>query len=230
LGGAQSIAGGEHLALGLARAARRLKAVVQRLGGGQPIGLYCGGAFCLAVGRSRFRQLIQILVGQARRAAHARAIAGECRRNVLVDYAGRGALGIELGIVLVGLNQGPVDRSGPRSGAHQASVGGRLGRKRHDPEGPRRGCGKRCNLRTPRNRPLPPSTTQHTPHPPSSTRGHGPATHSNRSPAILTLIGLASSWSENNDLAKTRFRQLIRANHPPVILWANLSSLWGCRR
>ena len=51
LGRAQLLAGGEHLAFGLARAGRRLEAVVQGLRGGQPVGLHRDGAFGLGVGR-----------------------------------------------------------------------------------------------------------------------------------------------------------------------------------
>jgi hypothetical protein len=168
LGRAQRLAGGKHLALGLARAGRRLEAVEERLRGGQPIGLHRDGAFGLGVdcrnprGPRRPHQLIQILVGQARGAAHARAIARERGGNVLVDRAGGGALGIELGIVLVGLDQGLFHAAGARAVAHQASVGG----KRRDPEGRRRGCGKRCNLRAPRDCRSPPSPPQHAQTPP----------------------------------------------------------------
>src|SRR5262249_55995174 len=112
LGGAQRLARGEHLALGLARAGRRLEAVEQRLRGGQPIGLHRDGALGLGVSRGnprcrprRPRQLIEILVGQARGAAYARAIARKRGGHVLVGRAGGGALGIELRIVLVGLDQ-----------------------------------------------------------------------------------------------------------------------------
>src|SRR5262249_57263963 len=83
--------------------------------------------------------------------------------HVLVDRAGGGALGIELGIVLVGLDQGLVHGAGACSGANQTSVGGRLGRERRDPKGRRRGYGKRCNLCSTRNRPSPPTIPQHAP-------------------------------------------------------------------
>src|SRR5262249_1249356 len=86
--------------------------------------------------------------------------------HVLVDRAGGGALGIELWIVLVGLDQGLVHGARARSGAHQASVGGRLGRERSDPEGRRRGYGKRRNARAPGYCPPPPSPPQHAQPPP----------------------------------------------------------------
>src|SRR5262249_22578694 len=148
------------------------------------------GAFGLGVGGGnprggprRPRELIEILVGEARGAAHARAIARKRRGHVLVDRAGRRALGIELGIVLVGLDQGLVHGAGARAVAHQASVavglglapvggrlglpvGGRLGRERRDPEGRRRGYGKRCNPPPSRDGRSPPSPPQHAQTPP----------------------------------------------------------------
>src|SRR5262249_58030188 len=107
-----------------------------------PMGLRRDGARGRVVGRGdprrgprRPRQLIQILVGQARRAAHARAIARECGGNVLVDRAGRGALGIELGIVLVGLDQRLVHRTGALA-SDQASISTILPTLAPDPHTP----------------------------------------------------------------------------------------------
>ncbi len=126
LGGAQLFARGEHLAFGLTRAACRLQAVEQRLRRGDPVGLYR----LLAPQRGEERaagrgadagpaQVIQILIGQARGAAHARAITGKRAGDVLVNRARCGALGIELGIVLVRLNQRDIHRAGARARPHE---------------------------------------------------------------------------------------------------------------
>src|SRR5262249_50116046 len=64
--------------------------------------------------------VIQVWVGQVCGAAHARAIAGERGGDVLVDGAGGGALGIELGIVLVGLHQGSIYRARARARPDEA--------------------------------------------------------------------------------------------------------------
>ncbi len=178
LGRAQRFAGGEDLALGLAGAGRRLQAVEQRLGGGEPVGLHRDATHGLVVdcaAASRIvaapGQLIQILLGQAGCPRHARAIAGERGRDVLIDGAGGGTLGIELGIILVGRHQRAIDGAGSGTAAHQVPAvavavaiarGLRQKRRRHETHG----RGKRCNLRNPRNRPLASSPPQHAQIPP----------------------------------------------------------------
>ena len=126
LGRAQLLARGEYLAFGLTRTASRLQAVEQRLSGGDPVGLHRDLALRLRVeGAAGPRvvpgpaQRIQILIGQARGAAHARAKTGKRSGNVLIDRARCGALGIELGIVLVGLHQRKIHCAGARARSHQ---------------------------------------------------------------------------------------------------------------
>src|SRR5262249_34387947 len=94
---------------------------------GDSVGLYRDLAPLLDVERAAGRradaspgEVIQVLVGQACGAAHARAIAGERGGYVLVDRAGGGALGIELGIVLVGLHQGSIYRARARARPDEA--------------------------------------------------------------------------------------------------------------
>ena len=159
--------------LGLAGAGRRLETVEQRLGRGEPIGLHRDAACGLVVdcaAASRVvpspGQLIQILLGQARRTRDARAIAGERGGDVLVDGARGGTLGVELGIALIGRHQRGIHAAGSRAAAHQVpAVAGGLGRKGHRHEA--HGRGKRCN---PRNRPLGSSPPQHAQIPPPPSR------------------------------------------------------------
>ena len=165
LGRAQHFASGEDLAFCLTGTVCGLETVEKRLGGGQAEGRHCSGALGLRIERGpagggpRLRQVVQILFGQARRAGDPWAIARERSGDVFVGRTGSGALGIELGIVSIGQNERPLDRAGASAGA-DAPIGCRLGR-RHDRKGHHCGRGKRCNLRTPRNRPSPPSTPQH---------------------------------------------------------------------
>ena len=111
LRGPQHLASGEYLSFCLTGAIGGLEAVEQCLGGGQPERRHRSGALVLVVdGRSagggpHLRQSIQVLLGQAGRAADARAIACERGWNVLVGGASGRALSIELGIVQIGLEQ-----------------------------------------------------------------------------------------------------------------------------
>ena len=168
-GRAQHLAGREHLTLGLARAVGSLKAVEQGLGGGDAERGHRNRALLLNVeggavrGGPRFREVVQILVGQARGAGHPRAIPRERGGNVLVNGAGCRALGIELRVVAVRLDERAVDRPGAGSSAHEAAVGrpggaGVGGKRRGRID---RARGKSCNPRSPRNRPSPPRPQQH---------------------------------------------------------------------
>src|SRR5262249_17966888 len=110
----------------------------------------------------------QVLVGQARGAAHARTVARERGGDVLVDGARGGALRVKLRIVLVGLDERLIHGAGSGARAHEMSVsiGPRFGRKRYGGRGGGRSHGTRCNLRCARNRPVPSSPRQHAQIPP----------------------------------------------------------------
>ena len=122
--------------LGLAGAVCGLETVEKRLGRGQPEGRHGGGALRLRIERGaagggpRLRQVVQILLGQTRRAGDPRPIARERSGNVLVGRAGRRALGVELRIVTVRKAKGLFHCGRPRSGAYQ-SVAGLFDREGH---------------------------------------------------------------------------------------------------
>src|SRR5439155_15906655 len=131
-----------------------------------------------------------------RGAAHARAKTGKRSGNVLVDRARCGALGIELGIVLVGLHQRKIHCAGARAPSYQPPaiavlsfavlsiaglpiaglptcrlpVGGLLTEGLGS--GKRRerkdaACGKRCTARNARNRSPPQTPRPHAQTPPA---------------------------------------------------------------
>ena len=135
LGGPQGLAGGEHLALGLARAVRGLEAVEERLGDGHAGGRHGDRALRLGVGRGPRRhgildQRLQIILGDARRPGRARAVARQRRGHGFVDRAGGGALGVELGIVLVGLDQRGFERGPAGSDPAVGDAHAQFGRER----------------------------------------------------------------------------------------------------
>ena len=91
-GGSPACAG--FAAFCLAGAIGGLETVEQRLGGGQPERRHCSGALVLVVdggspgGGSYLRQSIQVLLGEAGRAADAWAIASERGWNVRTILSG----------------------------------------------------------------------------------------------------------------------------------------------
>ena len=107
LGRAQCLACGEHLLLGLAGAVCGLEAVEKRLGRGQPEGRHGGGALRLRIERGaagggpRLRQVVQILLVQARRAGDPWAVTRERSGDIFVGRAGGRPLGVELGIITI---------------------------------------------------------------------------------------------------------------------------------
>jgi hypothetical protein len=125
----QGLAGGEHLALRLTGAVAGLKPVERRVAGIERIGLRRHGAGLLIVDRLLVDELarghVGILLADLDGRAHPRAIAGQCLRHVLVGGAHRGALRVELRIVLIGLDQRALERvdrgddRGPRPWMHR---------------------------------------------------------------------------------------------------------------
>ncbi len=125
LGRAQRFARCKYLRLRLPRAVAGLEAVEQRLRGGDAIG--CGAHVSAirrgtAACRAGLGEGLEIGLAQAAGRGHARAVTAERNGDVLVDGAGRGALGVELRIVLVGLDQRRVHRG--RAGGGAAAWGG----------------------------------------------------------------------------------------------------------
>ena len=150
-----------------------------------------------AGGGPRLRQVVQILLGQARRAGDPWAVTRERSGDIFVGRTGRRALGVELRIISIGQNERPLDRAGAGAATDDAPVTpisvagaraagacgagipviGGIGRnlsQRGDGEERDGDCGKGCNLRAPRNRPSPPSPPQHAhiPLPESLGRGY----------------------------------------------------------
>jgi len=130
----------------------------------------------------------------SRRAGDPWAVPRERSGDVFVGRTGSGALGIELGIISIGQNERPLDRTGASAATDDAPVTpisvagaraagacvpviGGIGRnlsQRGDGEERDGDCSKDCNLRAPRNRPSPPSPPQHAhiPLPESLGRGY----------------------------------------------------------
>ena len=135
LGQPQRLARRRHQLLGLPGAARGAQAVEQRLRDGSAVALQGDGAGrSLAVGGAVPAALVvlvmrvQILLADVCREVGARAIAGQRLRNGFVGGADRGALGVELRIVLVGLGQRPGQRVGGCRAAskhHNRGTGGK---------------------------------------------------------------------------------------------------------
>ncbi len=159
-GRAQGLTRGEHLPLGLAHAVGVLEAVEQRLRRGEPRGRHPNRAQRLGVGlrhRAVLGQVLEIVLGVARSAAHFRAVPGQRSRHVLVGGAGCGTLGVDLRIVLVGEDERRLHGGRARSGAHQRIADHLCRDRRHRKHN---GCAKRHDPRA-QSDPLPPPSHRH---------------------------------------------------------------------
>src|SRR5207302_2703733 len=109
LSGAQRLAGGEHLAFGLPRAIAGLEAVVERLGPSDTVvsqGLIAGRHKGTRARDCDPRGNFKVLLGNAAGGGEPWTIAAERDRHALIGYAGGSALGVELRIIAVGLDEG----------------------------------------------------------------------------------------------------------------------------